>query len=92
MASIYDLFSNPDVRAAFETVVNSKKANLRTVREHLNVADDRAKLALDRLLEGGLLEQLPGALPDFDVYFPSVKGLAASRQIRSNRNLYTTLY
>jgi predicted transcriptional regulator len=85
MATIFDVFSDEDTRSIFESLIKTKRSDLRTIRESLNMPEDNAKTALQRLGNAGLVEKVEGPLSDFDVYFLSAKGLAASRQLNASR-------
>jgi len=88
---MFDLFSDGATRTVFETVIGKKRADLRAIREELGMPEDNASAALKRLVDGGLLDHVPSAVPDFSVYFPSARGLAAGRQLNIGRSLSKAL-
>jgi DNA-binding MarR family transcriptional regulator len=91
MPSLFDLFSDETTMTVFETVINKKRTDLRTIRESLKMPEDKATKVLDWLEKEGLLERVASPVPDFSVYFASPKGLAASRQLNASRRLAKTL-
>jgi DNA-binding MarR family transcriptional regulator len=85
MPNIFDVFADEDTRSIFESLIKTKRADLRTIRGSLSMSEDKATAALERLGNAGLVEKVDGPFPDFDVYFLSAKGLAASRQLNASR-------
>jgi DNA-binding IclR family transcriptional regulator len=91
MAVIFDLFSDEDTLSVFETLTIRKRADLRAIRESLKMPEDKAIGALTRLANAGLVEQVAGPVQDFNTYFLSAKGLAASRQLKAGQRLSRAL-
>jgi len=92
MVSMFDLFSDEATLTAFQMVVNKKRAPLREIRQEMRVPEEQATAALDKLVQGGLIEEVGGLVPDFNVYIPSAAGLAASRHLKTSRNLNKSLF
>ena len=91
MPSLFDLFSDEATLAIFQMVVDRKRIDLRSIRESLNVPEEKAIEVLNGLEKEGLVERVGYPVPDFSVYFASAKGLAASRQLNASRRLNKAL-
>jgi len=78
-----ELFSDDDTRMIFDSLTSRKRADLRGLRESLNIPEEKASSALEKLVSAGLVEQVNGPVPDFNTYYLTAKGLAASRQLRA---------
>jgi DNA-binding IclR family transcriptional regulator len=91
MGTMFELFSDDDTRSLFETLASRKRSDLRGIREGLQLSEDKATEILERLVKTGLLEQVDGPVPDFNTYFLSAKGLAASRQLSAGQRLAKAL-
>lgn len=83
MSNLFEVFSDNSTRSVFSTLVSKKRADMRSLRQDLSLPVDQVQAALERLVDVGLVEQVKGALPDFNIYFPSAAGLAANRKLNT---------
>jgi hypothetical protein len=94
MPTISDVFVDGPTRLVFETIGNLKQADHKTIREKTGLGEEHTTAILEQLTKAGMVEMVKGPtpVPDFDTYFQSAKGLAASRQLeRVNQMLKRAL-
>jgi hypothetical protein len=53
MPNIFDVFADEDTRSIFESLIKTKRADLRTIRGSLSMSEDKATAALERLGNAG---------------------------------------
>jgi DNA-binding MarR family transcriptional regulator len=79
---IITLFSTPETRKVFETVVKQITIRFKDLVDSLEIDEATVVESLDRLEKAKLIDESPAPLRDFKTLYITADGLSANRELR----------
>ena len=79
---IITIFSTPETRKVFETVVKEINIRFKDLVDSLEIDEEKVVESLDRLEEAKLIEESPAPVRDFKTLYITADGLSANRELR----------
>ena len=87
----FDLFGDKDNRKIFSTLADRRRVSrmeLAYDMERSGIRENKVTSYLNQLLQAGLIEKAPSIIPIYDVYYVTVDGLAAERNLNNLMKKY----